>query len=442
MRILHYFLGFPPYRSGGMTKFALDLAKSQVRDGNEVLALWPGRIKDYSSQPQIIERKKIEGIRSFELINPLPVSLDEGISEFDFFTRPCDINVYLNFLKKYHPDVIHVHTLMGMHKEFILAASETSIRTIMTTHDYFGLCPKVTLYRFGVCCDNDCGCKKCIQCNQSSLSLKKIQLMQSPMYRWLKNTPLIKKLRERHRNNFFEEKEPVISKNPNENDIAKQYIALRRYYVDILESIDFIHFNSTIAESVYRRYIVPKDSRVVSITHQGIELHERNKVQSAKKVILFLAPAKPFKGWNILKKACDQLWEEHVNFELRVFSPVSHKAPYMVVKENGFVHSELERMMNEADLLVAPSVWYETFGFTVLEALSYGVPVVVSDHVGAKDVIGMQGSVVPFNNASALHDEILKILQCNNINRSRLIKLWPNFTNEMLRIYANQWGVG
>ncbi|WP_418895929.1 hypothetical protein [Sellimonas intestinalis] len=30
---------------------------------------------------------------------------------------------------------------------------------------------------------------------------------------------------------------------------------------------------------------------------------------------------------------------------------------------------------------------YKTFGFTVLEALSYGVPVLVSENVGAKDLL-------------------------------------------------------
>ena len=43
-----------------------------------------------------------------------------------------------------------------------------------------------------------------------------------------------------------------------------------------------------------------------------------------------------------------------------------------------------------------PSVWYETFGFTVLEALSYGVPVIVSENVGAKDLLedGRFGMIV------------------------------------------------
>ena len=79
MKIIHYFLGFPPYRTGGLTKYAFDLMKSQVTDGHEVMVLWPGEIKKYSVEPKIRECKRVEGIRNFEIINPLPVSLDEGI---------------------------------------------------------------------------------------------------------------------------------------------------------------------------------------------------------------------------------------------------------------------------------------------------------------------------------------------------------------------------
>ena len=39
------------------------------------------------------------------------------------------------------------------------------------------------------------------------------------------------------------------------------------------------------------------------------------------------------------------------------------------------------------DLLVVPSLWKETFSLITLEALSYGVPVLVSENVGAKDII-------------------------------------------------------
>ena len=52
-----------------------------------------------------------------------------------------------------------------------------------------------------------------------------------------------------------------------------------------------------------------------------------------------------------------------------------------------FCYSELEKIFEGTDILIAPSIWYETYGFTVLEALSFGVPVLVSAHVGAKDLL-------------------------------------------------------
>lgn len=431
MKILHYFLGFPPYRTGGLTKYAFDLMKFQIADGNEVLALWPGQIKRYSAQPGIKERKRVDGIRSIELLNPLPVSLDEGINEFEAFTQPCDIDIYISFLKIEKPDVIHMHSLMGLHREFIQVANQLKIRTVFTSHDYFGLCPKVTLYRYGECCDDDNGCKNCIQCNLHPLSLKKIQLMQSPLYIWAKDSTVVKKLRKQHRGRFFGE--DVLPNIPDVDveSLAKKYRDLRAYYVGMYESIDFIHFNSTVAEEVYKRYIVPNDSRVLSIMHQGIIKHRREKVDTGKKVILYLAPAKPFKGWNVLKEACDQLWAEEENIELRVYSQVPYLEPYMNVREDGFYHNELGKIMSESDVLVAPSIWYETFGFTVLEALSYGVPVIVSDHVGAKDIVGQNGLIVKAGNV----EELKKAIKSMDMQVDTDVKSWRQFVDENYEMY-------
>lgn len=52
-----------------------------------------------------------------------------------------------------------------------------------------------------------------------------------------------------------------------------------------------------------------------------------------------------------------------------------------------YSYADLADIFEETDVLVAPSIWYETFGYTVLEALSFGVPVIVSNTVGAKDII-------------------------------------------------------
>lgn len=444
MKILHYFLGFPPYRSGGLTKFAYDLMKAQVSDGNEVSGLWPGTIIKIGANPKIKKSKSISKIQNYELINPLPVPLDEGIGDVHAFTQSCDVNIYKKFLMTVNPEVIHIHTLMGIHKEFIDVANELKIRTIYTSHDYFGLCPKVTLFRSGSCCEDDSTCHKCIQCNLNCLSLKKIQILQSPLYRIAKNTALVNGLRKKHRGNFFAEEQLPDMPNIDVEECAKQYQTLRAYYVKMYEKIDCMHFNSTVAETVFRKYLTPRDSKVISITHTGVSDNRNNEHKKSDKLrILSLAPAKPFKGFTVLKKALDELWSEGKrDFELKVFSPVMNPPAYMVIKEDGFKQSELSEIFSDSDVLVAPSIWYETFGFTVLEALSYGVPVIVSDHVGAKDIVNGCGEIVQAGNVSELKHALMS---SDRIEMHRMkvktdgnIKSWEAFLNELYFLYAGR----
>ena len=105
MRILHYALGFPPYRSGGLTKFCIDLIKQQSADGHETALLWPGRM-GMSGKKVSVKSKKlvpIDGdsclIQSFEVCNPLPVPYDEGITKFQAFTKDAGAESYEGLLK-------------------------------------------------------------------------------------------------------------------------------------------------------------------------------------------------------------------------------------------------------------------------------------------------------------------------------------------------------
>ena len=55
---------------------------------------------------------------------------------------------------------------------------------------------------------------------------------------------------------------------------------------------------------------------------------------------------------------------------------------------------ELEAVFAETDLLVVPSICPETFGYVVLEALSCGVPVLLSGNVGARDILAQGAGIV------------------------------------------------
>lgn len=87
------------------------------------------------------------------------------------------------------------------------------------------------------------------------------------------------------------------------------------------------------------------------------------------------------------------MWKERQDFCLNVFFKNPELPPYMK-QHDRYSYDQLEKIMDESDVVITPSIWYETFGFTVLEALSYGVPVIISDHVGAIDIVPKGGGIV------------------------------------------------
>lgn len=439
MKILHYALGFPPYRTGGLTKYCIDLMLSQKELGYEVAMMWPGRFSVSGHFVRFKMSKNISGIRSIEVANPLPVSLDEGITDTEMYMQKCpNPEIYAEFLREYKPDAIHLHTLMGLHKEFLEEAKKLGIKIVFTSHDYFGICPKVTLFRNGKVCSGNC--RDCAECNTGALSLNKIKLLQSPLYRTLKDSAIVKKLRQRHRQEFFEAAQVVareeqkesqyIAENDSRQCVTGQsvnqcaadknthsyvteesvkqsaiekdtqrcateetvkYEQLRKHYIDMLEMVDIIHFNSSVTEAAYRKYIPETiKGQVINITHKNISDNRKIKKFEGDLKITYLAPPKQFKGWLILKQALDELWAEGCrNLELNIYNEIPQTEPYIKVHPS-FAYSELPKIFENTDVLIAPSVWYETYGFTVLEALSFGVPVIVSDNVGAKDLLRNQ----------------------------------------------------
>ena len=441
-KIMHYFLGFPPYRTGGLTKFAVDLMECQS-EYSKVIGMWPGKMKLFDKGTRIEFKKKYNEIYSAELINPLPVPLDEGISEPRLFMSKGDIDEYKRVLERVRPQIIHLHTLMGLHEEFLLAAKELKIPIVYTTHDYFGICTKVYLFADGRPCDVSKSCDECTACNRSGLSYKKIMIMQSPIYKMCKNNPIVKLIRKKHRENYFDDNKKDDNDISVSEEIVQRYGELRTFYKRMLMHVDYFHFTSSVAEKIYKDFVPEIKGEVINITHRDIGDNRRIRtVDNSNIRFTYLAPAKPYKGFNILRQAMDELYDGgKTNFSLNLYSPVSNPSGYMNVKEDGYSYSDLEAVFDNTDVLIAPSVWYETFGYTVLEAISYGIPVVISDRVGAKDIVndcGIQVDVTSKEKLKKLLESLdaERIMKLNrNIIENFKIKEWSEFTDEINALY-------
>lgn len=85
------------------------------------------------------------------------------------------------------------------------------------------------------------------------------------------------------------------------------------------------------------------------------------------------------------------------------------------VKYLGYVENTNE-LYNIMDCLLHPAS-YEAFGQVITESLICGLPVIVSDRVGAKEIVHMKnGSVLPYNDREAWKEGIEKFEHTENID--------------------------
>lgn len=434
MRILHYSLGLPRYRSGGLTKYSYDLMKEQVKQGDTVCLLFPGNIKIVNDEIFINKKKDIYGIYLYELINPLPVPLLNGICNPNYFMKKCDKNKFILFLREINVEVVHIHTFMGLYKEFLEACKELNIKILYTTHDYFGLCTKVNFIDYSGNLCNERNIEKCILCNSTAYSLKKMIFLQSSLYRFIKNKGLIDNIKislsyfkkynknKRNKNKFI--LKYITDKN--------EYNKIIEYYKSMFNLIDYFLFNSNLTKQIYSKYLNIQ-GEVIHITHADIKDNRVKKFFDDNHLrFTYLGPFKEYKGFYMLSEIMSELQEKNNNIILNIYGDYIDKNLLSTnIKNNGkYLYKDLKKIFNKTDILVVPSICNETFGFITLEALSYGVPVLLTDRVGSKDLVlndyGKKGIVI-----SCCKEELKKsILELSNIDRKELEKLNENILND------------
>lgn len=401
MNILHFSLGLPPYRSGGLTKYATDLMIAQQKSDLNVNLLSPGDFTFWKiPKIYIDEAEDFLGIRTFEIKNPPPVPLLHGIrNPVDIYnSTPLDNKAISEFYEKVQPDVFHVHTLMGLPLSLLKYLKEKGVKLIFTTHDYYGLCPKVNfINQNGAVCPG-AEARLCAICNVNAKSTLYLKLRNSKYLLRYKKL-LGSKLKTRGENNA----EKNIDFNVDKETI-NQFGTLLDYYKGIFNMFDVFHFNSHITQQVYKEYLQIDHSIVIPVSHLGISDHRKKKHFDKSKVRLaFIGNLDAYKGFPILKKELIDLSNKGIaNWELNVWGGTKAADPdcSLIHYKGRYTEGDVASIFDKTDLLIVPSVWKETFSFVTLEALSFGVPVLVTESVGAKDIIKRYRSdfVIPIGN--------------------------------------------
>jgi phosphatidylinositol alpha-mannosyltransferase len=168
--------------------------------------------------------------------------------------------------------------------------------------------------------------------------------------------------------------------------------------------------------------------------------------------IAFVGQAVERKGLPLLLRAFEAL-REHIPTELTIIGPTPEELAPMMLDPRGVTvlgkvdEAEKQRVLEEADVLCAPSLGGESFGMVLTEAFAAGTPVVASDIAGYRDVVrdGVDGVLVPVGDAQALA-EALRDLFDEPARRAQMARAaavdverfaWPRVAAEVMNAYQD-----
>ncbi len=431
MKILHYMFGLPPVRDGGLVRYVLDLIEQEAKMGEDVRLLIPGAPALGANRKTKIlnSRTPYREIRTYEIYHPLPVPMCNGIRHPGLFMQTCTGSAYRSFLRRLMPDLIHIHTFMGLHREFLAEARRQKIPVLFTSHDYFGICPTAVLLCGNRIC-KDSEWKGCAQCARKAFPVWRLKLEQSAVYRIFRKQErivcLAKKLCVPIRRNSgkydagrFRAKADVVMAGirgikAGSVMVSGEYAALRDYYRSMFRLVSYFHFNSSAASTIYRvrlQGLTVKGS-IVPVSHQGIADCRRKRIFGKTLRIGYFGSWSMHKGFFDLLKACGRLREKGcVDLELHIYSGTAKRKECFVRNHSEFGQGQLAEVFDGIDVLAMPSRWPETFGLAALEAVSFGVPVILPEYAGAMDLLraDMRAGFVYDGTVQGLEESIRKI---------------------------------
>lgn len=402
MKIVEYTLGLPPYRRGGLPRYSTDLSLELAKT-DEVFLMYPGSINLFSSTIKINVRKTNYPFKVLELKNGLPVSLGLGIdaNNIDKFIAKRNIDEFKRFINEENPDVVHFHTLMGVPIEILNYLHHKGVKTVFTTHDFYGLCPKMLSQNPILGLTNSVCTDDCMLCKNGP-SYMKLLVMQTHLYEHFKESKLIKKVRKNRKTKLNSKDEPEYF----DVEQARLRLKLRQYYLKMYRLIDVFHFNSSVAQNYIVQYLPNIKGKIVPITHSGLTDNRDRKYKKHNKLIVgYVGPYDHKKGFYRLAKIAESMPDVVFRFYGDVVENPLFQKPN--IKNYGIISPNLlSYAYRDMDVLIVPSLWHETFGFVVLEALLQGTPCIVSNTVGAKDLLPLE---LRYKNDDELIDKIDKI---------------------------------
>ncbi|MEJ2288868.1 MAG: glycosyltransferase family 4 protein [Deinococcales bacterium] len=299
-------------------------------------------------------------------------------------------------VRKTRADVVHVHNTFPMTSPAVLAGARAAgARVVQTLHNYRLLCPAATFFRDGRVCED---------CSGRPIPWPSVQ---HACYRTHRSaTAVVGTMLTVHR-----------------------LLGTYRRHVDRFIAPTFFSRTKFVAAGLppervaVKPHFLRRDPGAGS-GHGGYALYVGRL--SAEKGVPTLVRAWSRAGAPPLKIVGDGPLSPAV----RALAGRSDSVAWLGSRSR----AEVDALLAEAALLVAPSEGYETFGLSVIEALAHGTPVVATDHGALAEAVepGRTGRLVPAGDDASLLQTVAELLA----NPADLTAMRPEARNAFERRYT------
>ena len=379
---------FPPrFRAGG-EQYAYRLTHGLHRRGFTVEVVTIESITKGETYPTC-QTDHNEGFPVHRLFYRLP---DGAANQFEWSFRNPQLGKWIKtYLEQTRPDIVHVNSGYLLGGTVPEAAFALGIPTVLTLHDYWYICPQITLrQRNGRLCSEPVPETACTWC---VLSAKR-------RYRrpdqWAKGQLMDAFVRL----NQLNENMPRLTG----TNVLQTQIHERRKYLQQV----FAQFDLVISPS---RFLLEKMATYGLSTRQVVHIPiglDDNHLESPRETSLpttyalrlgYLGQIVPHKGVHLLVKAFQRLNKRPGTCQLILNGMLSTDDSYQrkilhqvnndpdIVLAGSYPNNEVGQILQQLDVVVVPSTWYENYPVVIVEALATKTPVIAARLGGMAELI-------------------------------------------------------
>jgi len=428
MRIL--IIGNDPHEIEGVANYTRPMAVELSKFGHQVFYFYSGAWKknyNWLFMPYLRINRKDFPFECAEVVNSPNWTYNAGSPWVDI-SEPRTENIFLKYVDKIRPEIMHVHSRLALPTSIIELASKRGIKVFNTIHVYGFLCQKrVMIDDKGKVCGGPSDLEKCSECT-GRVNTKKIKLM-SRIEKINKDFPkwiIFMKSR------FRKEKNKTIMVNNDrrivsglERNRIKTGLSQRLHYMVYLMN-HCIDVNICVSEDVQRtllRYGVNKEKLLV--LHLGSKIAENQKRDfhglHNPLVIGNIGGVGYYKGTHVLLEAIEKM--KNRNFKLKIYGKYENAFVRLITegKENlpaeflgKYTLEDLPGILEKIDLMVLPSICKDTAPQTIFESFSARIPIVASNIGGFPDFIkdGVNGYLFEPGDSQDLAKKLDRIVGC------------------------------